>query len=313
METWMMRGLSHLILGITSFDQRVNPEGLFEKAVADFDRAIDMSPKEAEPRTGRARAILVGAHYSRMMGRDLNYDNQYREAIRELDRALDLTSSRPEVWSMRGAAKVEYATYLRDRKDDPVFFYEGAVVDYEESLKLDPNWIETYVRLGMALTQWGVALEHMADRIPLEKRVRNPSNLEPDPLPVWSRGEKAFQKAVEIDEKWGEAWLRLGGVRMHVGAYLRASREANPVKDLRQAIEDINKAMTLGSRTHMTYWIRSSCYFNLGRHYEFSNQPEKCRTAYQAAIKDFETTARLNPGVKGQVEERIRDIKGRIK
>ena len=97
----IMDGVSHLNLG--------KPE----KALEDFNRAIELEPGRAGGYLGRANA--------------LNTMQRYREALQDYDRAIELDPALANAYVNRAVA---YSHLAENKK---------AIADYEKGLELDPK------------------------------------------------------------------------------------------------------------------------------------------------------------------------------
>ena len=102
----------------------------YEKALADFTKAIDLNPKLAEAWYNRGRAHS-----------DLG---QLDKAITDFSRAIELAPMLVEAWHNRAAA------YLNLHQLDK------AVVDYAEALRLDAKNVEVLNSLAWLLAKPGV-------------------------------------------------------------------------------------------------------------------------------------------------------------
>ena len=84
-----------------------------EKALEDFNRAIDIDPQIAAGYLGRANTLNI-------MGR-------YQEAIEDYDRTLEINSKLANAYVNRGSAYSHLGEYKK------------AIADYEKGLELDPK------------------------------------------------------------------------------------------------------------------------------------------------------------------------------
>ena len=84
-----------------------------EKALNDFNRAVEIDPQEAGGYLGRGNA--------------LNILGQYNDALVEYDRAISLDPKLANAYANRAIAY----SYLKE--------YEKAIADYEKCLQLDPK------------------------------------------------------------------------------------------------------------------------------------------------------------------------------
>ena len=106
-------------LGVSKYDDAIMDgasnlnTGKPEKALEDFNRAINMKPQVAAGYLGRANTLQI-------LGR-------YEESIEDYDRALEIKSDLANAYINRGSAY----SHLGE--------YEKAIADYEKGLELDPK------------------------------------------------------------------------------------------------------------------------------------------------------------------------------
>ena len=84
-----------------------------EKALKDFNRAIDIDPSRADAYLGRANTLST-------LGR-------YAEALPDYDRALEIDPKLANAYANRGSAHSHTGQYKK------------AIADYEKALELDPK------------------------------------------------------------------------------------------------------------------------------------------------------------------------------
>jgi len=96
----------------------------YERAIADYDRAIELNPEDA------------AAHYNR--GNAYADLEDYERAIADYDRAIELNPELAQAHSNRGSA---YAA-LED--------YERAIADYDRAIELNPELAQAHSNRGLA-------------------------------------------------------------------------------------------------------------------------------------------------------------------
>ncbi len=84
-----------------------------EKALGDFNRAIDIDPSRADAYVGRANTLST-------LGR-------YEEALPDYNRAIEIDPEVANAYANRGSAHSQTGQY------------EKAIADYEKALELDPE------------------------------------------------------------------------------------------------------------------------------------------------------------------------------
>jgi tetratricopeptide (TPR) repeat protein len=111
--------------------------GDLDGALANFDRAIKLNPKDDAP------------YYNRAQARRLKKD--VAGAIPDYTRAIDLGSTNPAAYNNRGNARAEN----NDR--------DGAIADYTRAIELKPDYARAYYNRAMAKQAKGDAAGAKAD------------------------------------------------------------------------------------------------------------------------------------------------------
>jgi tetratricopeptide (TPR) repeat protein len=106
-------------------------KGDLARALADFDRAVEIDPGREDAWRSRGRAHL--------------YNHDYDRAIHDLDRALRLKPQEERSYYLRGDA-------WREKGD-----HDKAIADYDAALRLNPQDAETLRYRG---TQWTMKGDH---------------------------------------------------------------------------------------------------------------------------------------------------------
>jgi tetratricopeptide (TPR) repeat protein len=97
--------------------------GDLDGAIADFDRAIELNPKDDAP------------YYNRAQAKSLKKDAA--GALADYNRAIELGSTNPAAYNNRGNARAE--------KNDR----DGAIADYTRAIELNPNYARAYYNRAM--------------------------------------------------------------------------------------------------------------------------------------------------------------------
>jgi len=111
--------------------------GDLDGAIADFDRAMQLNPRDDAP------------YYNRAQARRLKKDTA--GAIADYTRAIELGSTNPAAYNNRGNAKAEN----NDR--------EGAISDYTRAIELKPDYARAYYNRAVARKEKGDASGANAD------------------------------------------------------------------------------------------------------------------------------------------------------
>jgi tetratricopeptide (TPR) repeat protein len=103
--------------------------GDLDGAIADFDRAAELNPKDDAP------------YYNRAQAKQLKKDTA--GAIADYTKAIRLGSTNPAAYNNRGNARAE----TNDR--------EGAIADYSRAIKLKPDYARAYYNRAVARKEKG--------------------------------------------------------------------------------------------------------------------------------------------------------------
>jgi tetratricopeptide (TPR) repeat protein len=111
--------------------------GDLDGAIADFDRAVEINPKDDAP------------YYNRAQARGLKNDTA--GAIADYTKAIELGSTNPAAYNNRGNARAEN----NDR--------DGAIADYTRAIELKPDYARAYYNRAMLRKEKGDAAGAAAD------------------------------------------------------------------------------------------------------------------------------------------------------
>ena len=99
-------------------------EGLYEHALEEYDKAIELDPTDA------------WAYYDRAIG--YRYLGEYQLALKDLDKALDLDPKLARAYTDRGITRQGLGQYM-----------EG-IQDYDQAIALDPADAKAYYNRSIA-------------------------------------------------------------------------------------------------------------------------------------------------------------------
>jgi len=259
-------------------------EGSFDKAIADYNRLIQMSPNTATAYANRGFAYLK--------------QKNYVKAINDLDQAILLDPKLVDAYHDRGQA------YILNKPHD----YAKAVADFETVLRLAPNFPKIKQTLENARQVMNrnappaSANDSVAVAATLERQVAKST------MAYIQKGD--FDKAIEdLDQTIKQN-------PNSSAAYFNRSLAYSAKDDFSKAIEDLNQSIELNPNNADAYLLRGSAlaingdgsdkvikelneairlnpnsaeaYFLRGAAY--SNKED-----YVKAIADFEAALRINP------------------
>lgn len=127
----------------------------YEKAIALYTQAIEAKNTFKEAYKNRGRVFMVS--------------REYEKAHDDFNKAINIDSTDADLYSFRGFAKAEIAHSTNDST-----FFSLALKDIKHAIKLNPNYDESYLNLGivyMWLENYEEALVSINQAIK-----RNPTN-----------------------------------------------------------------------------------------------------------------------------------------
>lgn len=185
----------------------------FDKAKADFEMAIKFKPNYSQ------------AYHNR--GVIHSIVNEQSKSLADYNKALDLNPKAKQVYLMRG-------TLLTLNKD-----YPSAIQDFSEALKIDPQYSEVYFRRGdvyrltkqydLALQDYDKAVGLTADFIDAYLNRGATYYLQSN----YDSALKDFNYVIRLNDQFAPA-------------YMNRSRLYNKLERRREALDDAEKAKSLG-------------------------------------------------------------------
>ncbi|MFJ8936450.1 tetratricopeptide repeat protein [Streptomyces sp. NPDC102365] len=281
-------------------------------ALADYHRAVALSPRMEPAYVGRALAYAELGEYSaaiddldradalapdtaqtlRRRGDYYRITRQLQESMRDLQRAVELSPLDPMVWTSRGSTHAALGNTT------------AAITDLDHALQLEPHSVRALIhraRVRAFQPRHGAQALEDCDRA---------VELEPDT--AWVRCERGsvlrildqdmsaladFDRAVELDPGYGPAYTGRGATLGNLGRYPEALRDLNRAVELlplhawplsrrcwvhtklgayESALADANHALNLEPGDTSTLMNRAETLHGLGR--------------FEEARADLETT-----------------------
>ena len=254
--------LSHEELSIAYFNRgnAWKSKGKYNKAIADYTKAIEIDPNFSDAYYNRAVAWKSkGRWYYKKAAADYKkaiaaYKNDARAnlntAITKLTKIIELDPKNAKAYYDRGITWREMGEY------------EKAIADYTKAIQINPEYAKAYNSRGLAWKKQGNYDKAIAD---YTKAIEiNPR----DPIFYNNRGfawedkgdyERAIAdctKAIEIDQNYAEAYNKL--------AWLKATCPDGTYRDGVQTVELAKKAVEL-KETYYTLGTLAAAYAEAGR------------------------------------------------
>ncbi len=219
-------------------------QGDYERAIADFNQAIQLEPDFV------LAYVFRGAAFTRL--------GEYDLAFKDLDQAIQLNPNSAIAYSYRGT------TY------DYLGEYDLAIADQDKAIELEPTYVEAYNERGIAYADKGDYERALAD---YSKAIE----LNPDYVEAYfnrglaysynnnlDRAITAFGQVIKLAPNVASGYLYRGFAYYSKGNYDRA-------------IADLDQAIRLDPS-------RAAAYFYRGDSYRLKQQPAQAVADYQKAL-----------------------------
>ncbi len=257
-------------------------QGKMDEAIADYDKAIELDPKDAS------------VYYNRGVAN--SKQGKYEEAIADYDKAIELDPKDASVYYNRGYAK------------DELKKYEEVIADYDKAIELDPNKVEAYINRGNTNYRQGKYEEAIADYDkaieldPKDASVYYNRGYAKDELKKYEEAIADYDKAIELDPNKVEAYINRGNTNYRQGKY-------------EEAIADYDKAIELDPNKVEAYYNRGVANSEQGKYDEAIKGYDKAieldpnkveayfyrgitkakQEKYEEALADYDKAIELNP------------------
>ena len=187
-------------------------ERSFDEAIAYFDEAISL-----EPRNGRA-------HYGRGLAR--HFSGELDDAVADYDRAIELDPQQFGAFLNRGSIRLQRGES------------EEALADYAEAIRLAPQDTSGYQLRAQAWMERQEYLKALADiesaigQSPEDPRLHFQRGLARQELGDLEEARKAMDEAVRFDPRMAEAFRARGLLFQRLGAHNEAEENLERAGDL---------------------------------------------------------------------------------
>lgn len=238
-------------------------------------------------------SVEASAYYE--LGRALSKIGSSREAVKAFRTALQYSPSFAHAYN--GLGDSMFRSFIFEDRD--------GIAAYQKALELNPNLIWAHYNLGTALTLLG---ESEAGFTAFRKVINAHTGLDTIGEPfkdamayrmvgdVFLKNQgnagaaiSPYRKAVQLDPQNGQGYLSLGKALLEVGNM----QEAIPI--LKESLEKLPKTDVL---------TRAKAYQELGTTYQFTEQWEPAKAAFNAALA-------LDPSLKEDIQSSLDYINSR--
>ncbi len=249
-----------------------------DQAISDFNKALEINPKDAEAYFNRGIVHLEKGRYEQAIsdytkaleidprnakvylkrGNAYEGEGKYKQAIFDYTKALEIDPRDADAYINRGNAYAEKGHCEQAISENS----EQAISDYTKALEINPRNAKAYFKRGNAYEDEGKYDQAILDfDSAIEIDPRDASAYNNRGLVYGKKGQYdqailGFNKAIEIDPTDADAYINRGIAHVEKGRY-------------EQAISDYTKALEINPRDAMVYIIRARAYY-FQREYEKS-------------------------------------------
>ncbi len=283
----------------------------YREGIKDFNKAIGLEPKYASPYYNRSWA---------------NYGlKNYRQGVEDANKAIQLDPN----------PNTPYSYYHRAKSLAALGNYQEAIEDYGRAIQIDPTYSWSFFYRGLAFMNLGKIDQAREDF----KKAASLGNKEAQSclradgtlsaVAWYTKGLrlrssypknnrealKAFDKAIEIDPNYAQAYLQRAYIYNDGGQYPESLRESDRaikldpklamafnsrgvartgMRDYREGIKDFNKAIELDPKYASPYYNRSLANYGLKN--------------YRQGVEDANKAIQLDPNTPYSYYHRARSL-----
>lgn len=222
--------------------------GDYQHAIQDCDQAIQLDPKDTEAYNNRGIAYIN-------MG-------QFQRAIQDFDQAIQINPQDTAAYNSRGVTYVYLGQYQR------------AIQDFEQAIQVNPQFAAAYNSRGFAyadLGQYQRAIQDYDQAIRIDPQYvvafNNRGHIY-DKLGQYQRAIQDYDQVIQMNPQYPDAYSNRGAAYYKLGQYQRA-------------IKDFDQAIQIDPKNANAYNNRGFAYTSLGQ--------------YQRAIQDYDHAIQIDP------------------
>jgi tetratricopeptide (TPR) repeat protein len=223
-------------------------KGEYDRAIADYDQAIKLKPDSAVVYTNRGNAYADKSEYDR--------------AIADYDQAIKLKPDYAVAYTNRGII------YRREGE------YDRAIADYDQTIKLKPDSAVAYTDRGNAYADKGEYDRAIAD---YDQAIK----LKPDSAVAYTNRGAAYYRKGEYERAIADFDQALKLKPDHTAAYINRGTAYGSKREYDRAIADFDQAIKFDPN-------EAKAYMQRGLTYTFKGE-------YEHAFADFDQALKLKP------------------
>ncbi len=226
---WIGRGELRAKQGTADRSAGRDPEASYRAAESDFQRAVELAPRQARPRVLRADVRVEWGEW--LEGRGLDPEPLWLAAEADAGGVIQIEPDLPDGYRLRAGARARFCFRFEELGKDGASWFESALADSDRAVALAPLEAISWLQRAQIRLNWGLMLRDRGR----------------DPEAVWQASLADFARALELDLSSEGAWRNRGVLRLNWAA-TEAARGRDPEPWYAQAEADLLKAVDLDPR-----------------------------------------------------------------
>ena len=250
--------------------QRKYNASLYDEAVADFDKAIQLYPQKADAYYNRGLAKFRLGDLQSAKGNTEKALRLYEAGIEDCTQAIRLTPEDTYAYHNRAGGKFRLGQSKANQADIEKVqqYYQSAIHDWTQVIKLNPELADPYNNRGIAKATLGESKVDQADIAGAQE--------------LYASAIQDCTQAIRLNPKYAEPYINRGYAQFRLGKTKADQADiAGAQASYRAAIRDCTQAIQLDPENAAAYGNRGVAKAALGN--------------AEGAIKDFDAAIRINP------------------
>ena len=250
--------------------QRKYNANRYDEAIADFDKAIKLSPQKADAYYNRGLAKFTLGDLESVQGNLEAAWELYETGIEDSTQAIKLIPEDAYAYHNRaggkfrlGQSKVNQGDITKGQR-----YYQGAIQDWTQVIKLNPELADPYNNRGIARATLGESKDSQGDITGAQE--------------LYAAAIEDCTQAIRLNPMYTEPYINRGYAQFRLGKTKADRGDTASAQELyTAAVQDFTEAVQLDPESAYAYGNRGVAKAALGN--------------AEGAIKDFDAAIRINP------------------
>ena len=250
--------------------QRKYNANRYDEAIADFDKAIKLSPQKADAYYNRGLAKFTLGDIESVQGNLEAAWELYETGIEDSTQAIKLTPEDAYAYHNRAGGKFRLGQSKANQGDitKGQRYYQGAIQDWTQVIELNPELADPYNNRGIARATLGESKDNQGDIAGAQE--------------LYVVAIEDCTQAIRLNPMYTEPYINRGYAQFRLGKTKADRGDTASAQELyTAAVQDFTEAVQLDPESAYAYGNRGVAKAALGD--------------AEGAIKDFDAAIRINP------------------